>query len=292
MESVCGALMNLTIVPENKNLIVDAGLIPALMKAMDRHPTVNTEFIANACGIFRNISINEDNRRVMLKHDSLLFLLKSAMTNHSANAEIQEHVCCTLISMAMQDEIHEEIIRTGFMPYVKKAMETHANSENVQENACGVLFNLAANPVNRNIISEMGFIPLIKNSIIIHPKENVLQRGCGALRNLVTNFDCQVSILKSGLLPVIRTIFSDAAYTSTTHQRCNYVLTHLSDFEPRKLGSDREHSPLHDLLNDSESFGRNANLSYVEPHLSVSEHSSASMHHQRRSEQNLLDVIE
>ena len=88
-ENGCGALMNISVLTENRAKVAEAGNIEAVVAAMEGHPG-SASVQENGCGALRNISLLAENRAKVAAAGGLS-VVEEALQLHRGVSYIQTH---------------------------------------------------------------------------------------------------------------------------------------------------------------------------------------------------------
>mmetsp|Transcript_8958 Transcript_8958/g.13227 ORF Transcript_8958/g.13227 Transcript_8958/m.13227 type:complete len:1367 (-) Transcript_8958:202-4302(-) len=141
---------------------------------------------ASTCLLFRNVASNSQGRSEMLEK-MVVHAIVNSMRSHPRSDYIQEHACCALWNLSVDDECAAAVSEAEGVAELLSA--TGHSSEMVVEAACGALMNLTA--TSDDVRRELGLIDgldVVLN-IIANFQNNIgiLVKAIGILTNLCTD---------------------------------------------------------------------------------------------------------
>jgi len=135
--------------------------------------------------------------------------ITEAMRSHWQNAQIQDHACRVLHSMASGPNAKDYcpgIASAGGIELVLRAMGHHLHKPCVQEHACAVLLCLAgSSPEVREMIVTLGGIEAIGVTMEQHPQKVKLQKCCCLILKKLSEHSLQLrkGVAASGAAEVL-----------------------------------------------------------------------------------------
>ncbi|CAB9507772.1 armadillo repeat containing 6 [Seminavis robusta] len=137
----CGALLNLSVLHENEELIIEAGGISAVMVALKTHPQ-SIKLASNACGTLKNLAATSDENRNRIATEGGIGSIVSVMGEHIYVAQVQERACGALKNLSILVDLKHSMIEARCIQCLRNAQARHQSNKDVQRYAAAALANL------------------------------------------------------------------------------------------------------------------------------------------------------